>query len=160
MSVDVTVRGLRDDDVESAIALWHSSGVARPWNNPMIDIAFARRGPHSTILVTEMKGRIVASAMVGEDGHRGWVYYVATDPEYQGTGLGKAIMAAAENWLRARGVWKVQLLVREGNDRVRQFYEHLGYRDTRSVCSFRRSSDQRLLGKSTWVRRSNFGCLA
>jgi ribosomal protein S18 acetylase RimI-like enzyme len=126
----------------------------------MIDIAFARRGPHSTILVTEMKGRIVASAMVGEDGHRGWVYYVATDPEYQGTGLGKAIMAAAENWLRARGVWKVQLLVREGNDRVRQFYEHLGYRDTRSVCSFRRSSDQRLLGKSTWVRRSNFGCLA
>ncbi|MGH7120155.1 MAG: GNAT family N-acetyltransferase, partial [Acetobacteraceae bacterium] len=42
--------------------------------------------------------------------------------------------AAAENWLRQRGVWKIQLLVRNGNERARQFYEHLGYRDTSSVC--------------------------
>ncbi len=81
-----------------------------------------------------MQARIVASAMAGEDGHRGWVYYVAAAHEYQGAGLGKGIMAAAENWLRQRGVWKIQLLVRNGNERVRQFYEHLGYRDTRSVC--------------------------
>ncbi len=85
-------------------------------------------------MVTEMKGRIVASAMIGEDGHRGWVYYVAAAPECQGAGLGKSIMTAAENWLRERGVWKVQLLVREGNERVRRFYERLGYHDTRSIC--------------------------
>ncbi|MGH7082884.1 MAG: GNAT family acetyltransferase [Acetobacteraceae bacterium] len=130
----VTVREICDDDLDQVMALWHASGVARPWNEPATDIAFARRGPHSTILVAEMQARIVASAMVGEDGHRGWVYYVAAAPEYQGAGLGKGIMAAAENWLRQRGVWKVQLLVRNGNERARQFYEHLGYRDTSSVC--------------------------
>lgn len=134
MSIDVTVREIRDDDVDAVIALWHASGVARPWNDPVKDIAFARRRPNSTIMVTEMKGRIVASAMIGEDGHRGWVYYVAAAPEYQGAGLGKSIMTAAENWLRERGVWKVQLLVREGNERVRRFYERLGYHDTRSIC--------------------------
>ncbi len=134
MLTDVTVREIRDGDLDAVIALWHASGVARPWNDPTKDIAFARRGANSTILVTEMQGRIVASAMVGEDGHRGWVYYVATAPEYQGAGLGKGIMAAAENWLKERGVWKVQLLVREGNEPVRQFYEHLGYHDTRSIC--------------------------
>lgn len=134
MSSDITVREIRDSDLDAVIALWHASGVARAWNDPAIDIAFARRGPHSTILVTEMKGHIVASAMVGEDGHRGWVYYVAAAPEYQGTGLGKGVMAAAENWLKERGVWKVQLLVREGNGSVRQFYEHLGYQDTHSIC--------------------------
>lgn len=134
MSNDVVVREIRDDDLDAVITLWHASGVARPWNDPTIDIAFARRRPNSTILVTEMKGRIVASAMVGEDGHRGWVYYVAASPEYQGAGLGKGIMTAAENWLRERGVWKVQLLVREGNEGVRRFYEHLGYHDTRSIC--------------------------
>jgi GNAT superfamily N-acetyltransferase len=134
MPTDATVREIRDGDLDAVIALWHASGVARPWNDPTTDIAFARRGPNSTILVTEMKGRIVASAMVGEDGHRGWVYYVAAAPEYQGTGLGKGIMAAAENWLKERGVWKVQLLVREGNEPVRQFYEHLGYHDTHSIC--------------------------
>jgi GNAT superfamily N-acetyltransferase len=128
------IRDMTDRDAEQVIALWHASGVARPWNDPARDIAFARRGAHSTVLVAELAGRIVASAMVGEDGHRGWVHYVAADPLHQGSGLGRAMMAAAEKWLKDRGVWKVQLLVREDNAKVRQFYEHLGYRDTRSVC--------------------------
>ncbi len=76
----------------------------------------------------------MATVMVGEDGHRGWVYYVAADPARQGTGLGRAVMEAAETWLAARGVWKVQLLIREDNVAVKRFYEHLGYRDTRTSC--------------------------
>lgn len=134
MPTDITVREMRDADLDQVIALWHAAGVARAWNDPPTDIAFARRGPHSTILVATAGDRVVASAMAGEDGHRGWVYYVAADPDRQGTGLGRAIMQAAESWLKSRGVWKVQLLVREGNERVRQFYEHLGYHDTKSVC--------------------------
>lgn len=128
------IRDITDRDVEPVIALWHASGVSRPWNDPRRDIAFARRGAHSTVLVAERDGRVVASAMVGEDGHRGWVHYVAADPVHQGSGLGRAMMDAAEKWLKDRGVWKVQLLVRKDNAAVRQFYEHLGYRDTRSVC--------------------------
>ena len=131
---DNTFREMRDSDLTQVIDLWRAAGVARSWNDPATDIAFARRNPHSTILVMEIEDRIVASAMVGEDGHRGWVYYVAVEPTCQGNGLGKSIMSAAENWLRERGVWKVQLLVREGNERVTRFYEHLGYHDTRSVC--------------------------
>ncbi len=125
---------MTDADTEQVVALWHAAGVARPWNDPLRDIAFARRDAHSTVLVAQLDGRIVASAMVGEDGHRGWVYYVAADPARQGSGLGRTMMEAAENWLAQRGVWKVQLLVRADNAAVRQFYEHLGYRDTRSIC--------------------------
>jgi len=131
---DATVREMRDVDAQQVIALWHAAGVSRPWNDPTQDIAFARRGPHSTVLVADRAGRIVATAMLGEDGHRGWVYYVAADPSLKGAGLGRRIMEAAENWLAGRGVWKVQLLVREDNSAARRFYEHLGYRDTRSVC--------------------------
>ena len=134
MPADSAVREMRDADLDQVIALWHAAGVARPWNDPATDIAFARRGPHSTILVLTSGDSVIASAMAGEDGHRGWIYYVAAAPEQQGTGLGRRIMAAAENWLRDRGVWKVQLLVREGNERARQFYERLGYHDTRTVC--------------------------
>ncbi len=129
---DAAIREMRDEDVENVIALWHAAGVARPWNDPATDIAFARRGPNATILVMEQDGGIVASAMVGEDGHRGWVYYVAAAPALQGMGLGRRMMAAAEAWLAARGVWKVQLLVRDGNDQARAFYDRLGYRDTGS----------------------------
>jgi hypothetical protein len=128
------IRAISDDDIEKVVALWHAAGVARPWNDPRKDIAFARRNPHSTLLVAETEGDVVATVMVGEDGHRGWVYYVAADPIHQGKGLGRAMMSAAEDWLTKRGVWKLQLLVRAENAKVIEFYEHLGYRDTSTVC--------------------------
>ena len=128
------IRDVADDDVEQVVALWHAAGVARPWNDPKRDIAFARRDAHSTVLVGVDGGSIVASAMVGEDGHRGWVYYVAIAPERQRSGLGRIMMQAAEDWLIRRGVWKVQLLVRGDNMKATKFYEQLGYKDTTSVC--------------------------
>ncbi len=121
------IRAIEDRDVGAVIALWHTAGVTRPWNDPEHDIAFARRGPHSTVLVAEVGDSIAAAAMIGEDGHRGWVYYLAALPERHGSGLGRAMMEAAEAWLAARGVWKVQLLIRDDNVAVRGFYEHLGY---------------------------------
>jgi ribosomal protein S18 acetylase RimI-like enzyme len=128
------IRDIADQDVPDVIALWNAAGVARPWNDPARDIAFARRDAHSTVLVGLDGGRIVASAMVGEDGHRGWVYYVAISPERQRSGLGRVMMQAAEDWLKQRGVWKAQLLVRADNAQATKFYDQLGYRDTRSVC--------------------------
>lgn len=128
------IRAMRDADTEAVIALWKKAGVWRPWNDPLRDLAFARRGPHCTVLVAEIAGAIAATAMLGEDGHRGWVHYVAADPAQHRQGLGRAIMAAAEAWLAARGVWKVQLLVRGDNLPVQDFYAKLGYRDTGAVC--------------------------
>ncbi len=136
------IRPAADGDVAAVIALWHAAGVTRPWNDPAHDIAFARRGPHSTVLVAEVAGSIAAAVMVGEDGHRGWVYYLAALPERQGSGLGRAIMEAAEAWLAARGIWKVQLLIREENEAVRGFYEHLGYRKNPTVVFQKVLKDQ------------------
>jgi ribosomal protein S18 acetylase RimI-like enzyme len=134
MSDQLEIREIVDNDIAKVIELWNAAGVTRPWNDPARDIAFARRDEHSTVLVGVDAGKIVASAMVGEDGHRGWVYYVAIDPEVQRGGLGRTMMSAAEAWLIKRGVWKVQLLVRAANAKALGFYDRLGYRDTGSVC--------------------------
>jgi ribosomal protein S18 acetylase RimI-like enzyme len=136
MSADrqIVIRSIEDRDIPGVVALWHAAGVARPWNDPHRDIAFARREPHATVLVAHDGDNIVATAMIGEDGHRGWVYYMAVHPDHQKSGLGRRILAAAEDWLGARGCWKVQLLVREDNAAVKDFYRHLGYQDTRAVC--------------------------
>jgi len=128
------VRDIQDLDVEQVVAVWHAAGVTRPWNDPRKDIAYARRDTHSTILVAARGDQVVATVMVGEDGHRGWAYYLAVDPACQRSGLGRTMMAAAEDWLRARGIWKVQLLVREDNAPVKEFYDRLGYSDTRTTC--------------------------
>lgn len=118
---------ISDDDIEEVAALWEGCGLTRPWNDPHSDIAFARKTENATLLVGRMDGEIVTSTMVGHDGHRGTVYYVSVDPDHQGKGFGRAIMAAAENWLRERGVWKLNLLVRESNVPVIDFYKTLGY---------------------------------
>jgi len=118
---------MADGDTEAVVALWQRCGLTRPWNDPAADIAFARRGPNSAILVGRRDGAVVATVMVGHDGHRGWFYYLGVEPGLQGQGLGQTMTKAAESWLVARGIAKAQLMVRADNARVRAFYAALGY---------------------------------
>jgi ribosomal protein S18 acetylase RimI-like enzyme len=141
--IPMHLRPYRPEDLPAVIALWQACGLIRPWNDPAADIAFCVQSPNSALLVgAEAEGApLVASAMVGHDGHRGWVYYVAVHPSRQGAGSGAQVMAAAEAWLAARGVPKLQLMVRESNAQARGFYERLGYK-TEPVVTL-----------SKWLRR-------
>jgi ribosomal protein S18 acetylase RimI-like enzyme len=119
---------LTDADVEATVALWQACELTRPWNDAAADIAQARKGDNADILLgRNEQGTLVASVMVGHDGHRGWVYYVAVDPSTRGKGYGRAIMEAAEEWLRQRGILKLMLMVRPDNTKVQAFYESIGY---------------------------------
>jgi hypothetical protein len=129
----LSIAPIADSDVADVVALWQACGLTRPWNDPSADIALARRGPNSALLVGRDGGALVATAMVGHDGHRGWVYYVAIDPKSQGKGLGRIMMKAVEDWLRAAGVPKLQLLVRRENAKASGFYQSLGYEESTSV---------------------------
>ena len=124
----LTITEIADADVADVVGLWQRCGSTRPWNDPAADIALVRKGAHSTILLGRDGNRaLVASALVGHDGHRGWVYYVTVDPDRRFKGHGRAIMTAAEEWLRARGIEKLQLMVRGDNTQVRAFYESIGF---------------------------------
>jgi ribosomal protein S18 acetylase RimI-like enzyme len=131
--MSLSISPITDADVPHVVALWQRCGLTRPWNDSSADIAFARRGPNSTILIGRAGSVIAATAMVGHDGHRGWVYYVAVDPDAQKKGLGRAIMAAAEDWLRQQGVAKAMLMVRPDNTKVQAFYDRLGYDEQERV---------------------------
>ena len=125
----LSISEISDADVDDVIALWKRCGSTRDWNNPAADIAMARKGANSTILLGRDGGDLVASVLVGHDGHRGWVYYVTVDPDCRFKGHGRAIMDAAESWLRDRGIEKLQLMVRGDNAKVPSFYRSLGYYD-------------------------------
>lgn len=129
----LAIDAIGDADVENIVTLWQRCGLTRPWNDPHADIALARRRDNSTILIGRDGGAIVATVMVGHDGHRGWVYYVAVDPGCQKRGYGRLVMAAAEDWLRAAGILKLQLLVRRGNVPASAFYQSLGFEESTSV---------------------------
>jgi ribosomal protein S18 acetylase RimI-like enzyme len=124
------IRDLSSADVSAAVALWHDAGLTRPWNPPALDLHRALDGPASTVLGAFADGRLVGTVMVGHDGHRGWIYYLAVNETHRGAGLGRQLMAAAETWLREHEVVKVQLMVRAENTAVLAFYDHLGYEDS------------------------------
>jgi ribosomal protein S18 acetylase RimI-like enzyme len=133
VSASLAIEAITDADVEGVVALWQRCGLTRPWNDPHTDIALARRCDNSTVLVGRANSAVVATIMVGHDGHRGWVYYVAVDPNCQKRGFGRLIMAAAEDWLRREGIAKLQLLVRRENAQANAFYGSLGFELSTSV---------------------------
>jgi ribosomal protein S18 acetylase RimI-like enzyme len=129
----LNIAPIEDQDVAEVIALWHRCGSTRPWNDPAADIALARRGDNSTVLIGRYDGAVAASVMAGHDGHRGWVYYVTVDPDRRYRNFGRAVMSAAEAWLRERGILKLQLMVRKDNAQVHAFYQSIGYYNQETV---------------------------
>jgi ribosomal protein S18 acetylase RimI-like enzyme len=126
--------------VQAAVALWHRVGLTRPWNDPVADLARAMEGPASAALAGLDGQTLLATALVGHDGHRGWVYYLAVRPESQRSGHGRQMMRACERWLAERGVPKVNLMVRADNATAQGFYAAIGYRtDDVTVLSKRLS---------------------
>ena len=123
------IRDLTSLDIEAAAALWHEAGLTRPWNPPKLDLQRALDNSASTVLGGFDGERLVGTVMVGHDGHRGWVYYLAVDEGQRGIGRGREMMTAAEHWLREQGAVKVQLMVRSTNEAVLGFYDHIGYED-------------------------------
>tara|TARA_R100001244_G_scaffold86820_3_gene66327 strand:+ start:17218 stop:17637 length:420 start_codon:yes stop_codon:yes gene_type:complete len=121
------MRRAKGDDRAAVVALWEACALTRPWNDACADFERAVNGTGSDIILLEQAGRLAATVMVGDDGHRGWVYYLGVAPDHRGKGLGRTLMAAAEEWLRERNAPKIQLMVREDNDRAIGFYKALGY---------------------------------
>jgi len=123
------IKPARDADEAEVIALWRACGLVVSHNDPATDYRFARAKLNSDILVSVTSGeKIIGSAMVGHDGHRGWLYYVAVAPEHRSKGIGRALVRAGEEWLASRGVPKIQLMVRETNTEVAAFYERVGFK--------------------------------
>jgi ribosomal protein S18 acetylase RimI-like enzyme len=132
-SAALSIAAIEDSDLPEVIALWQRCGSTRAWNDPAADIARARKESNATVLLGRSDGVLVASVLVGHDGHRGWVYYVTVDPDHRYQGYGREIMAAAEDWLRARGIEKLQLMVRGDNAKVHAFYRSIGFYDQERV---------------------------
>jgi ribosomal protein S18 acetylase RimI-like enzyme len=123
-----SIRPATENDETEVIGLWRDCGLVTSYNDPSTDFRLARGKTNSDILIAaDPARRLIGSIMVGHDGHRGWLYYVAVDPACRGQGVGRSLVHAAERWLTERGIAKVQLMVRETNMQVVEFYKRIGY---------------------------------
>jgi ribosomal protein S18 acetylase RimI-like enzyme len=125
------IRPFGEGDTDAVIRLWQDCGLIRPWNDPRKDIARKLTTQPELFLVATDEdgnaGEVIATAMVGFDGHRGWISYLAVALDRRGEGHARALMAEAERLLVELGCPKLMLMVRAENTAVIDMYEHLGY---------------------------------
>ena len=125
----LSIRTARPEDEVSIVDLWRRCGLVVPHNDPLRDIARNREVEHAWLLVGESDGAIIATCMVGYDGHRGAINYLAVDPDHQRKEYARELMAEAEARLTRVGCPKINLCVRTTNTGVVAFYERIGYTD-------------------------------
>lgn len=121
------IRPYGPSDQNEVVRLWERCELVRPSNDPHKDIQRKLRVRPDLFLVGVEEGHIVASVMAGYEGHRGWLNYVAVDPDHRREGRARSIVAAAEQRLRAEGCAKINLQVRSANVGAIEFYRRIGY---------------------------------
>ncbi len=129
------IRPFEDFDEDAVVALWSRCGLLRSWNDPHKDIARKRQVQRELFLVCKIDEELVASVMAGYDGHRGWINYLAVDPQVQRRGLGRALMEEVQQRLRMLGCSKINLQIRRENLEAIAFYERIGFSED-AVLSF------------------------
>ncbi|HVU26948.1 MAG TPA: GNAT family acetyltransferase [Verrucomicrobiae bacterium] len=121
------IRPFQNSDEAAVIELWQQCSLVRPVNDPKKDIQRKLAVNPELFLVGLLDGKLIATAMAGYEGHRGWINYLAVHPEFQRNGYGRQIMEAAEKLLRNLGCPKINLQVLTKNRAVIEFYQRIGF---------------------------------
>jgi len=135
------IRPYVESDEAAVIALWSRCGLLRPWNDPYKDIARKLRVQRELFLVGVQDGRIIGTAIAGYDGHRGWVNYLAVDPDFQRQGFGRELMFEEERRLRDLGCPKINVQIRRDNLAAIEFYRRIEFREDEVVSFGKRLED-------------------
>ena len=127
------IRPFKEVDEEALVSLWKICKLTVPWNDPYKDIARKIKVQAELLLVGQLEEKLIASVMAGYDGHRGWINYFAVHPDFQSSGYGKQLMDNVENKLRELGCPKINLQIREGNDKVLTYYQKHGFVEEKRI---------------------------
>ena len=131
--MDLVIRKYEDKDEEQVINLWKQCNLIVPQNDPHEDIKKKMEFQPNLFFIGTVNNEVVASIMVGYEGHRGWINYMAVLPEYKNKGFGRQLVNKAIDELKKLGCLKVNLQVRECNKDVIEFYESCGFSNDRVV---------------------------
>jgi len=123
------IRSFQISDEPDVIDLWRRCNLVVPQNDPKKDIEMKLQVQPELFFVGVISNRIVSTVMSGYDGHRGWIYYLAVDPDFQQNGIGRSMVEKTESRLRTLGCQKINLQIRNSNKSVIAFYEHIGFGD-------------------------------
>ena len=132
-SSNFAIRQFVPNDTNRVIFIWEQCDLVRNWNNPNFDIQRKLIFQKELFFVGLLNDEIIATAMFGYDGHRGWLNYFAVLPNFQKRGFGKKLMTFGEMALIEKGCPKLNLQIRNDNTKAINFYQKVGYKEDAAV---------------------------
>jgi ribosomal protein S18 acetylase RimI-like enzyme len=132
-SSNFAIRQFVPNDTNRVIFIWEQCDLVRSWNNPNFDIQRKLNFQKELFFVGLLNDEIIATAMFGYDGHRGWLNYFAVLPNFQKRGFGKKLMTFGEMALIEKGCPKLNLQIRNDNTKAIKFYKKVGYKEDAAV---------------------------
>ena len=132
-SPNFAIRQFVPNDTNRVIFIWEQCDLVRNWNNPNFDIQRKLNFQKELFFVGLFNDEIIATAMFGYDGHRGWLNYFAVLPNFQKRGFGRQLMTYGEMALIEKGCPKLNLQIRNDNTKAINFYQKVGYKEDAAV---------------------------
>ena len=132
------IREYKEQDLENIVSLWNDCELTVSWNDPRKDVSRKLTEKPDTFLVGEINGKVIACVMGGYDGHRGSINYLAVSPQHQKQGYAKQLMKEVESRLLKLGCPKINIMIRDTNKKVIQFYKSIGYSTDPVICMGKR----------------------
>ena len=123
------IRVMKIEDYDGVKALWmkiKGFGIRSIDDSREGVERFIKRNPTTSVVAVE-DGKIVGSILCGHDGRRGCLYHVCVDEEYRMRGIGKNMVVAAMEALKAEGINKVSLIAFTKNDIGNAFWKEIGW---------------------------------
>ena len=121
------IRPFTIEDIDATVELWRLAELLSTKNDPRRDIERKLGYSPWGFLVMVEEDKIIGSIMIGYDGPRGWVNYLACHPDYRRRGVAAALVNRAREVLLERDCPKINLQVFAGNTSTLKFYESIGY---------------------------------
>ncbi len=135
------IRPMTISDYDALHALWLATpgmGLNTTDDSREGIAKYLERNPR-TSFVAEQGGQLTGAIMAGHDGRRGFIHHTCVRADYQGEGIGRALVEAALDALQAEGIHKVALVVFDRNEKGNAFWEKMGF-TTRADLVYRNRS--------------------
>lgn len=121
------IRAFEAVDRPQLVDLWRRVFPDDPPHNEPASVLDAKLKVDDLVFVADLAGDVIGACMAGFDGHRGWLYAVAVDPQHRRQRIGRRLVLHAIEHLHQLGCIKVNLQIRADNQAVADFYRDLGF---------------------------------
>ena len=137
--MNLEIREATVDDIDAVLTLWRRAAGPSTLVDEAVDINRVVKTTTSSLLVAVDGDVLVGSIIAGWDGWRGNLYRLAVAKDRRTQGLGRRLVAAAEESLAERGCQRVTALVHLELSDAAPFWAKVGYEHDTEVGRFVRN---------------------